>query len=83
MHQRFLGTFSDGGSEETVYYQRMTALAATPEIKSTLQLLKTTHEGLLAQSRVRPTPPGSPTPKLSPAKKKKQEQKHKKNRLKG
>jgi hypothetical protein len=46
-------------------HQRMTALAATPEIKSTLQSLKTTHEG------------------FSPAKKKKQEQKHKKNKLKG
>ena len=66
-----------------IYYQRMTALAATPEIKSTLQSLKTTHEGLLAQPRVRPTPPGSPTPKPSPAKKKKQENKHKKNKLKG
>jgi len=66
-----------------IYYQRMTALAATPEIKSTLQSLKTTHEGLLAQPRVRPTPPGSPTPRPSPAKKKKQENKHKKNKLKG
>jgi hypothetical protein len=83
MHQRFLGTFSDGGSEETVYYQRMTALAATPEIKSTLQSLKTTHEGFLAQPRVRPTSPGSPTPQPSPVKKKKKEHKHKKNKLKG
>jgi hypothetical protein len=66
-----------------IYYQRMTALAATPEIKLTLQALKTTHEGLLAQPRVRPTPPGSPTPQPAPAKKKKQEQKHKKNKLKG
>src|SRR4029077_10076395 len=56
-----------------IYYQRMTALATTPEIKLTLQSLKTSHEGLLAQPRVRPTPPGSPTPKPSPAKKKKQE----------
>jgi hypothetical protein len=66
-----------------IYYQRMSALATTPEIKLTLQSLKTTHEGLLAQPRVRPTPPGSPTPKPAPAKKKKQEQKHKKNKLKG
>ena len=66
-----------------IYYQRMAALAATAEIKSTLQAIKTTHEGLLAQPRVRPTPPGSPTPKPSPAKKKKQEHKHKKNKLKG
>ena len=66
-----------------IYYQRMSALATTPEIKVTLQSLKTTHEGLLAQPRVRPTPPGSPTPPPAPAKKKKQEQKHKKNKLKG
>jgi hypothetical protein len=66
-----------------IYYQRMAALAVTPEIKSTLQSLKTIHEGLLAQPRVRPTPPGSPTPKPSPAKKKKPENKHKKNKLKG
>ena len=66
-----------------IYYQRMLALAATPEIKLTLQSLKTSHEGLLAQPRVRPTPPGSPTPQPSPAKKKKQEHKHKKNKLKG
>ena len=34
-----------------IYYQRMSALATTPEIKLTLQSLKTTHEGLLAQPR--------------------------------
>ena len=66
-----------------IYYQRMAALAVTPEIKSTLQSLKTIHEGLLAQPRVRPTPPGSPTPKPSPPKKKKPENKHKKNKVKG
>jgi hypothetical protein len=66
-----------------IYYQRMSALATTPEIKSTLQVMKTTHEGLLAQPRVRPTPPGSPTPPPAPAKKKKQEQKHKKDKLTG
>src|SRR5881397_2734145 len=55
-----------------VYYQRMSALATTPEIKLQLQSLKTPHEGLLAQPRVRPTPPGSPTPQPAPAKKKKQ-----------
>ena len=66
-----------------IYYQRMSALATTPEIKLALQALKTTHEGLLAQPRVRPTPPGSPTPQPAPAKKKKQEHKHKKNKLKG
>jgi hypothetical protein len=65
-----------------VYYQRMSALATTPEIKLTLQSLKTSHQGSLAQPRVRPTPPGSPTPQPAPAKKK-QQQKHKKNKLKG
>src|SRR6266550_4210917 len=65
-----------------VYYQRMSALATTPEIKLTLQALTTSHEGLLAQPRVRPTPPGSPTPSPPPAKKK-QAHKHKKNKLKG
>src|SRR5436190_6102019 len=66
-----------------IYYQRMSALATTPQIKLTLQSLKTSHQGLLAQPRVRPTPPGSPTPQPAPAKKKKQEHKHKKNKLKG
>ncbi len=66
-----------------VYYQRMSVLATTPEIKLTLQALKTSHEGLLAQPRVRPTPPGSPTPSPPPAQKKKQAHKHKKNKLKG
>jgi|SRR6516164_5535326 hypothetical protein len=66
-----------------IYYQRMSALATTPEIKLTLQSLKTSHEGWLAQPRVRPTPPGSPTPQPAPAKTKKQEHKHKKNKLKG
>jgi hypothetical protein len=66
-----------------IYYQRMSALATTPEIKLSLQSQKTSHQGMLAQPRVRPTPPGSPTPSPPPAKKKKQENKHKKNKLKG
>jgi hypothetical protein len=66
-----------------IYYQRMSALATAPEIKLTLQSLKTSHEGLLAQPRVRPTPEGSPTPPIKPVQKKKQEHKHKKNKLKG
>jgi hypothetical protein len=66
-----------------IYYQRMSALATTPEIKLALQALKTVHEGLLAQPRVRPTPPGSPTPPPPPAQKKKQAHKHKKNKVKG
>src|SRR6266566_7240674 len=66
-----------------IYYQRMSALATTPEIKLALQAIKTTHEGLLAQPRVRPTPPGSPTPPpTKPVQKKKQAHKHKKNKLK-
>jgi len=56
-----------------VYYQRMSALAATPEIKLALQALKTSHQGLLAQPRVRPTPDTStpsPTPSATTAPKK-------------
>ena len=59
------------------YYQRMSDLASTPEIKLALQALKTGHQGMLAQPRVRPTPPGSPTPVPPPAQKK-QAHKHKK-----
>jgi len=66
-----------------IYYQRMSALATAPEIKLTLQSLKPSHEGLIAQPRVRPTPEGSPTPPIKPVQKKKQEHKHKKNKLKG
>ncbi len=63
-----------------VYYQRMSALATTPELKLALQSLKTSHQGLLAQPRVRPTPDTStpsPTPSGTPAPKKPQP-KHKK-----
>jgi hypothetical protein len=74
-----------------VYYERMSALATTPELKLALQLLKTSHQGVLAQPRVRPTPDTStpsPTPSVTPApkkpadlhkkkKKKKKEKKHK------
>jgi hypothetical protein len=64
-----------------VYYQRMSALAPNAEIKLALQALKDTHQGVLAQPRVRPTPPGSPTPTpaAKPAKKK-PEHKHKKKK---
>jgi len=64
-----------------IYYQRMSDLASTPEIKLALQALKGSHENLLSQPRVRPTPPGSPTPVPPPAQKK-QAHKHKKNKLK-
>jgi hypothetical protein len=63
-----------------IYYQRMSALATTPEIKLALQALKTSHESLLSQPRVRPSPTpegATPTPTIAPAKKK-QAQKHKK-----
>jgi hypothetical protein len=72
-----------------VYYQRMSALATTPEIKLALQALKTSHQGMLDQPRVRPspTPEGStPTPspsakrakkKLADKQKKKKEKRHK------
>src|SRR5206468_6401860 len=52
-----------------VYYQRMSALATTPELKLALESLKTSHQGLLAQPRVRPTPDTStpsPTPSGTP-----------------
>ena len=67
-----------------VYYQRMSALAATPEIKLALQALKTSHQGLLAQPRVRPTPDTStpsPTPSATTAPKKPAD-KHKKKKEK-
>jgi hypothetical protein len=66
-----------------VYYQRMSALASTPELKLVLQTLKTVHQNVLAQPRVRPSPTPeqtgtpSPTPTSTPAKKKHKE-KHKK-----
>ncbi len=58
-----------------VYYERMSALATTPEIKLALQQLKASHQYLLAQPRVRPsatlegaTP--TPTPSGTPGQKK-------------
>ena len=71
-----------------VYYQRMSALARTPEIKLALQALKTKHQGLLDQPRVRPspTPEGAapaPTSSATPGKKKTaQKQKKKEKRHK-
>ena len=70
-----------------IYYERMSTLATTPEIKLALQALKTSHQGVLAQPRVRPTPDTStptPTPSgtIAPKKpadkqKKKKEKRHK------
>ena len=69
-----------------IYYQRMSALATTPELKVALQALKDGHQGMLAQPRVRPSPTPefsgtpSPTPTSTPFKKKAKE-KHKKNKI--
>jgi hypothetical protein len=57
-----------------IYYERMSALATTPEIKFALQALKTSHQDTLDQPKVRPSPApeGStptPTPSGTPAKK--------------
>ena len=60
-----------------IYYQRMSALATTPEIKSWLQAFKTSHEGLLDQPNVRPTPDTS-TPSPTPSGTPKPVEKHKK-----
>ncbi len=71
-----------------IYYQRMSALATTPELKLALQTLKASHQGLLAQPHVRPTPDTStpsPTPSGTPARKKPVDlhQKKKKKKDKG
>jgi len=66
-----------------LYYQRMSALATTPELKLALQQLKDSHQVMLAEPRVRPSPTPevsgtpSPTPTGTPVKKKNKE-KHKK-----
>src|SRR5207249_6293567 len=67
-----------------IYYERMSALATTPEIKLALQALRTAQQGMLAQPRVRPTPDTStptPTPSGTPAPKKPAD-KHKKKKEK-
>ena len=64
-----------------VYYQRMSVLATTPELKLALQALKDVHQNMLSQARVRPSPTPepsgtpSPTPTSTPAKKKPKEKK--------
>lgn len=51
-----------------VYYERMSALASTPELKLALQALKTSHQGLLDQPHVRPSPtPEGATPTPAPS----------------
>jgi hypothetical protein len=67
-----------------VYYDRMSALATTPEIKLALQALKTSHQWMLAQPNVRPSPTPenftpTPTPSGTP---KKPVDKHKKEKRK-
>jgi hypothetical protein len=60
-----------------VYYGRMSALAASVEMKLALEGLKTAHQGSLNQPRVRPSTDGSlptPTPTPTPG------HKHKKDR---
>src|SRR5881275_1868479 len=69
-----------------VYYQRMSALATTAELKLALQGLKTTHQNILAQPRVRPTPTPegatpTPTPAGTPVQKKPQHKHKKKNKV--
>jgi hypothetical protein len=67
-----------------IYYQRMSALATTPELKLALQALKDNYQNMLAQPKVRPSPTPepsgtpSPTPTSTPFKKKPKEKKKKK-----
>jgi hypothetical protein len=68
-----------------IYYQRMSALATTPEIKLALQALMTSHQALLDQPRVRPSPTpegatATPAPSAAPKKKPAQKQKKKKEK---
>jgi hypothetical protein len=69
-----------------MYYQRMSALATTPELKVALQALKGVHQNMLDQPRVRPTPTPefsgtqSPTPTSTPFKTAKEKHKKKKVR---
>jgi len=53
------------GDYYRTYYERMQALAATPEMKAALDGFKAGHLGMLLQPRVRPTP--SPAPSATPA----------------
>jgi hypothetical protein len=53
------------GDYYKIYYERMQALAATPEMKAALDGFKAGHLGMLVQPRVRPSP--SPAPSATPA----------------
>jgi hypothetical protein len=55
-----------------VYYDRMSALASSAEMKLALEALKTTYFASIDQPRVRPSPPpagSSPTPTPTPERK--------------
>src|SRR5215216_689796 len=69
-----------------IYYQRMSALATTAELKLALHAFKTSHQTMLAQPRVRPTPipegaTPTPTPAGKPGQKKPPHKHKKKNKL--
>jgi len=49
-----------------VYYDRMSALASTAEMKLTLESLKASHSDSVNQPRVRPSPTPTPAPGASP-----------------
>ena len=57
------------GDYYKIYYERMQALAATPELKTALDGFKAGHLGMLLQPRVRPlsSPAPAPAPGATPA----------------
>ena len=50
----------------TMFYDRMRAQAASPQLKNYIDTRKTQHLGLTAQNRVRPSPSPAATPKPKP-----------------
>ena len=50
----------------TMFYDRMRAQAASPQLKNYIDTRKTQHLGLTAQNRVRPSPSPAITPKPKP-----------------
>jgi hypothetical protein len=69
-----------------IYYLRMSALTTDAGIKLALEAYRNSHQGVLAQPRVRPTPTPegatpTPTPALTPAKKAGHKEKKKKNKF--
>jgi len=63
----------------SVYYERMSALAASAEMKLALEGLKSSHVALLSQPNVRPSTDGS-VPSPSPTSSPNPGQKHKKHK---